>query len=287
MGARSLDSSDATYRITPEQRKLEIARLQSLNNFIHKANPFRRLIQRYFRPLYNRRRDFIGGLTIFTRRARVYQRGTVDLKLRLTGREAGGRGESEKGRKENRGEGEERRRGWQSGRTAPKLHQLPVPVSWGAIKLPTHFPGHYRASPSRGLPFVWWKRRVRRGGPPSRGSRFQFVPSRQDRFPPPRTVDSNCFCPGTALSSFRYSVRGTPGVRRASGMGNRWLWHRVASNSWNLTGRQFWDRFDKFLRRIDPISAVNLVDDILQVVIMVVEEEKYVNEKKKMEKSVW
>lgn len=70
MGARSLDSSDATYRITPEQRKLEIARLQSLNNFIHKANPFRRLIQRYFRPLYNR--DFIGGLTIFTRHARAF-----------------------------------------------------------------------------------------------------------------------------------------------------------------------------------------------------------------------
>lgn len=103
----------------------------------------------------------------------------------------------------------------------------------------------------------------------------------RDRFPPPpRTVDSNCFCPGVDRVEQFPLLRGTPGVRRASGTGNRWLWHSVASNSWNLT--RFWDRFDKFIRPIDAISAENFVDDILQVGVM--EGGKYVNEK---EKSRW
>lgn len=218
-------------------------------------------------------------------RARVYQRGTVDLKLTLTGRVGSGKKRRER---RERGREESRRRGWQSGRTAPKLHQLPVPVSWGAIKLPTHFPGHYRASPStKGgcwLPFVSSKRRVRKGGEEAwRGlvtasNSFEVA---RDRFPPPpRTVDSNCFCPGVDRVEQFPLLRGTPGVRPESGTGNRWLWHSVASNSWNLT--RFWDRFDKFLRPINAISAENFVDDILQVGVM--EGGKYVNEK---EKSRW
>lgn len=51
----------------------------------------------------------------------------------------------------------------------------------------------------------------------------------RDRFPPPpRTVDSNCFCPGVDRVEQFPLLRGTPGVRRASGTGNRWLWHRVS-----------------------------------------------------------
>lgn len=44
----------------------------------------------------------------------------------------------------------------------------------------------------------------------------------RDRFPPPpRTVDSNCFCPGVDRVEQFPLLRGTPGVRRASGTGNR------------------------------------------------------------------
>lgn len=36
----------------------------------------------------------------------------------------------------------------------PKLHQLPVPVSYGGIQLPTHFRGHYHG---KGWP---WRERT-------------------------------------------------------------------------------------------------------------------------------